>query len=361
MPQRLGPLLLVWVFVLLTLWLGERFIRTFYGSFGTPRAISARGDLAEFERHGIEVFKNLSPSVVYIVTQTQDPRVWFQESARVESGSGFVWDGEGHVVTNFHVVKGADRMLVHFGDGGTMTATLVGGAEDYDLAVLKIVGDPAGLRPIPLGSSHDLLVGQAVFAIGNPFGLTRTLTTGVISALNRRLPTDSNREIRGVIQTDAAINPGNSGGPLLDSAGRLIGVNTAILSRSGSSSGIGFAVPVDVVNQVVPDLLSRGRVARPGIGVMVLPEEFAARLGVRGIVIDQVVKGAAAEAAGIKGMDRAAGRLGDVIIAVDGEQVDTVAELSAHLEAAGIGNEVELTLMRGERRLRVRVRVEDIS
>jgi 2-alkenal reductase len=217
-----------------------------------PRTVEPRGDLANFEQATINIFNNASPSVAYIFTENAVRGFFGAREVRQGAGSGFLWDDRGHVVTNFHVIEGAQRIQVRMIDGKALEATYVGGSRDYDLAVIRLRNPPAEILPIPIGSSSDLKVGQAVFAIGNPFGLSRSLTTGVISALNRRLPTAAGREVVGVIQTDAAINPGNSGGPLIDSAGRLIGVNTAIISRSGSSAGIGFAVPVDVVNQVVP-------------------------------------------------------------------------------------------------------------
>jgi 2-alkenal reductase len=204
-------------------------------------------------------------------------------------------------------------------------------------------------------------VGQITFAIGSPYGLNRTLTMGVISALDRTLPSGANREIRGVIQTDAAINPGNSGGPLLDSAGRLIGVNTAIVSRSGAFAGIGFAVPVDIVNRVVPQLIKEGRVPRPGIGITALPEELAAQIAVRGVVVAGVVPGSPAAKAGLEGIDEQAGRLGDIITRVNGERVLTVADLATELSEVGIGNEVKLTVIRNGEERTVTVTVTDIA
>ncbi len=200
-----------------------------------------------------------------------------------------------------------------------------------------------------------------MFAIGNPFGLSRTLTTGIISALDRRLTTSTRRQIAGVIQTDAAINPGNSGGPLLDSGGRLIGVNTAIISQTGSSAGIGFAVPVDTVNRIVPQLIQHGKAPRPGIGVAIAGEATGARLGIDGLIVADIVAGGAADRAGLVGVDRRNGRLGDVITHVNGEPVRNIAEFAAALEAVGIGNQVELTVRRGGRARAVALRVMDIS
>ena len=220
--------------------------------------------------------------------------------------------------------------------------------------MLRLREHTTGLQPIPVGTSHDLKVGQAVLAIGNPYGLSRTLTTGIISALDRRLPTDSGREVVGVIQTDAAINPGNSGGPLL-------GVNTAISSGSGASAGIGFAVPVDVVNRVVPQLIANGKAARPGIGISAASEEAAARLGIDGIVIVEVLPGGAAAAAGLRGVDPVTQGLGDVITHVEGTRVRTIADLAAELDRIGIGKRAELTVVRDVNSRQVSVAVMDIS
>ncbi|NNL75123.1 MAG: trypsin-like serine protease [Desulfobacterales bacterium] len=268
-----------------------------------PREIVPRGDLADYENSTISIFNAAAPSVVYIFTENSQSGFFGRREIRQGAGSGFLWDGYGHVVTNFHVIQEAQSIQVRLDTGEAIRATYVGGSPDHDLAVIRLRNTPASVRPIPVGTSRDLAVGQAVFAIGNPFGLARTLTTGVISALNRRLPTAAGREVLGVIQTDAAINPGNSGGPLIDSAGRLIGVNTAIISESGSFAGIGFAVPVNVVNRVVPKLINNGKVPRPGIGITVLDEEVAAGLGMLGVVIDRVVPGSEAERVGLTGID----------------------------------------------------------
>ena len=280
---------------------------------------------------------------------------------RQGAGSGFLWDHLGHVVTNYHVIQGAERIQVRMDTGDALEATYVGGSQDYDLAVVRLRSKPTDIQPIPVGSSSDLKVGQAVFAIGNPFGLSRTLTTGVISALDRRLPTAAGREVVGVIQTDAAINPGNSGGPLIDSAGRLIGVNTAIISGSGNSAGIGFAVPSDVVNQVVPQLISKGKVPRPGIGIVVLDEETAASLGAVGVVINRVMPGSAADQAGLEGIDYRNRRLGDVIVAVDDQEVTTIVEFVRLMQAYTIGQTVRLKVRSGETMRDVTVEVMDIS
>lgn len=361
MTERVKLLLIIWGLLITTIWAGGPYIREMLLTADEPRTVAPRGDLADFERASTELFEAAAPAVAYIFTEADSRNPIDRSTPRGGAGSGFVWDRAGHVVTNFHVVQGAARIAVRLDSGEAIPATLVGAAPDYDLAVLKLSGAPAGLRPIPVGGSADLKVGQAVFAIGNPFGLSRSLSTGVVSALNRHLPTASGREIHGVIQADAAINPGNSGGPLLDSAGRLIGVNTAIVSGSGSSAGVGFAVPVDVVNRVVPRLIKDGKFPRPGIGIATVDEEASARLGLPGIVIAEVLPGSSAEGAGLEGLDRRSRRLGDVITEVNGRRVQSLAEFAAALEDAGIGSEVDLTVVRDGQDRSVKLKVMDIS
>ncbi len=363
MRDRFVRYVIIWLLLLATIWLGDRFIRSAWLTADEPRAVTARGELSELERQTIEIFENAAPSVVYIYTRTAQLDPFGKPVGQVSSGtgSGFLWDAAGHVVTNNHVVQGATDVSVRLDSGESIAARVVGTAADYDLAVLRLATNRATLRPIPIGSSTELRVGQSVLAIGNPFGLSRTLTTGVVSALDRLLPTERGREIGGVIQTDAAINPGNSGGPLLDSAGRLVGVNTAILSGTGASGGIGFAVPVDAVNRIVPTLIRDGRVPRPGIGIGAAGEEVAARLGVTGVVVAEVRPGSAAAAAGLQGFDPARRQIGDVITHVDGQPVTSVADMAPLLEAAGIGNEVELTILRNGATRTVRVQVMDIG
>ncbi len=326
-----------------------------------PRVVEPRGELAEFEKTTIALFDVSAPAVAYIFTENAVTNVFGRRQVRQGAGSGFLWDTHGHVVTNFHVVEGAQRIQVRMDSGEAIEATYVGGSRDYDLAVIRLRDKPVDVLPIPVGESSGLRVGQAVFAIGNPFGLSRTLTTGVISALDRRLPTAAGSEVAGVIQTDAAINPGNSGGPLLDSAGRLIGVNTAIISESGGSAGIGFAVPVDVVNKVVPMLIANGKLPRPGIGIAVLSEEAAASLGVVGVVIDRVYPGSSAEQAGLQGIDYANRRLGDVILGADGREVRNLTEFTRILQNFEIGQVIMLNVSRGDQIRNVEVTVMDIG
>jgi S1-C subfamily serine protease len=326
----------------------------------TPRAVEARGDLAEIERLNIEIFQRASPSVVQIAGRVGGASPLGNQEG-VKSGSGFVWDRAGNVVTNNHVVENVQNLQVRLASGQVTRADVVGTAPSYDLAVIRLSSVGSLPPPLAIGSSADLKVGQFAYAIGNPFGLDETLTTGVISALQRRLPTSGGREISGAIQTDAPINPGNSGGPLLDSAGRLIGVNTAIFSPSGSNAGVGFAIPVDVVNRIVPQLIGNGRVATPGIGIQAANEDIAARLGVDGVVVVHTVPGSPAQQAGINGVDMNADTLGDVIVAANGAPVHKLSDLVAQLEKAGIGHKVQLTLRQGDRTRTVDVDVVDIS
>jgi S1-C subfamily serine protease len=323
-----------------------------------PRVVTPRGDLADDEAATIELFEAARGSVVFIATQAQavDPFTRNVFAVPRGTGSGFLWDDRGHVVTNFHVLEGASAARVRFADGATAPAALVGADPRNDLAVLRI--EPEGPLPAPLavGASGDLQVGQKVFAIGNPFGFDFSLTTGIVSALGRELPGEAGVAIRGLIQTDAAINPGNSGGPLLDSAGRLIGVNTAIYSPTGGSAGIGFAVPVDTVNRVVPQLIATGRYSPPVLGVDVDSQinELAARQGVDGVLVLGVRPGSPADAAGLRparfGPDGTV-LIGDVIVGLAGRAVEDVDDLFAALEAHSAGATVPVEVLRGEERL----------
>jgi S1-C subfamily serine protease len=323
------------------------------------RPITPRGPLAADELANIEVFKRLSPSVVHITT-LEVARDFFSRSVQQVprgTGTGFVWDNQGHVVTNFHVIQGGDAARVTLADQSTHRATLVGAFPDRDLAVLKINLPREKLQPIPVGTSRDLQVGQKVYAIGNPFGLDQTLTTGIVSALNREIDSVNQRSIRGVIQTDAAINPGNSGGPLLDSAGRLIGVNTAIYSPSGASAGIGFAIPVDEVNRIVPRLIKDGRITRPALGVSAMPEQVQRALRLPdGVALLQVTPRGPAERAGLQPFRRAAdGGIvhGDVITAINDEAIQNLDDMLTALEKRQPGETVTLTVVRDGRSRKV--------
>ena len=242
-----------------------------------PRAITARGELAGDEQATIELFKAVSPSVVHVTNLSvqRDPFTLNEQAVPRGMGTGFIWDDNGFIVTNAHVVEGANRARVILADRSTYDSNQIWAYPDKDLAIIRINAPKSKLKPIQLGTSHDLQVGQKTLAIGNPFGLDQTLTTGIVSALGREIESASGRPIRGVIQTSAAINPGNSGGPLLDSAGRLIGVNTAIVSPSGTFAGIGFAIPVEEVNRTVPRLIAHGQSASPPVAVPAADDQEA--------------------------------------------------------------------------------------
>jgi 2-alkenal reductase len=326
-----------------------------------PRSVSPRGPLLPSEQAMISLFENAAPSVAYITTEVIRSAGFFGAEVAHGAGSGFVWDGAGHIVTNNHVVEGASHVYVQLDAGEAIEARVIGASPEYDLAVVKLLHTPRRLRPIELGTSSELKIGQSVFAIGNPYGLQRTLTHGIVSALDRQLPTSNEREIAGVIQTDAAINPGNSGGPLLDSAGRLIGVNSAIRSESGSSAGIGFAIPVDLVNRVVPSLISRGRAPLPGIGITPVRPELVERAGIAGVVIAEVRHGTPAAEAGLRAMNPKTGDLGDVIIGVNGKRVEALSDFVAELGRSGVDSVVELTVLRDDHERRVRVKVVEVG
>ncbi len=311
------------------------------------------------ELHTIRLFENSSKSVCYITTSSLR-RDWFSLNVTEipsGSGSGFVWDEAGHIITNYHVIKGASKAMVALADGSSYEATLVGKAAEKDLAVLKIDAPKAVLRRIPLGTSDQLRVGQQVFAIGNPFGLDQTLTTGIVSALNREINSVAGVPIRGVIQTDAAINPGNSGGPLLDSKGQLIGVNTAIYSPSGASAGIGFSIPVDVVRVVIPDLIKYGQLRRPTLSV-----EFTRPLyNVEGVAIYSIEKGGAADRAGLQGIRRDAKgalALGDILVAINGRPIKNTNDLYLELERYEPGETVEVAHIRNGKTLVTKIELD---
>lgn len=316
-----------------------------------PRPIAPAGDLAADEKTTIGLFKQASKSVVYVTTAELGRDLDFNvlEIPR-GTGSGFLWDEKGHVVTNYHVVEDANRFKVTLADQSTWDAVPVGAAPDKDLAVLRIDAPVSRLQPLLIGTSSDLEVGQKVFAIGNPFGLDQTLTTGIISGLGRQIVARTGKAIDGMIQTDAAINPGNSGGPLLDSRGRLIGVNAAIFSPSGASAGIGFAIPVDTVQRIVPQILRHGSVARPSIHADFFPDTLTQQKNFKGVLVARVEPGGPAAAAGIKPTRRtAAGEIqwGDLIVAVDGHSVASREELLTLVEDRSVGDHVKLSIIRG--------------
>ncbi|SEO60129.1 2-alkenal reductase [Methylobacterium sp. ap11] len=367
-PDRFLRIAVAAALVLLALFVAQPYVTSLMFSAEAPRAVTARGDLAPAEASTVALFERAAPSVVYVFAKPRQGMISFdpetgerRQGGGEQTGSGFVWDAAGHVVTNNHVIQGGGEIQVRLSTGEVVPATLAGTDPNYDLAVLKLGRVTAAPPPIAIGTSADLKVGQFTYAIGNPFGLDHTLTTGVVSALQRRLPTAEGRELSGVIQTDAAINPGNSGGPLLDSAGRLIGVNTAIFSPSGASAGIGFAIPVDVVNRVVPNLIRTGRTPSPGIGIVAASEDAAARLGIDGIVVVRVLPGSPAAQAGLQGVDSSSGELGDIIMGVNGRPVRRLADLTAALEASGVGRGVALQVERDGRAITVTVTPADMG
>ncbi|WP_334155087.1 S1C family serine protease [Tepidimonas sp.] len=330
------------------------------------RTVTPRGDLAADELATIELFEKARDSVVFISTAQVVRDAWTRNVWEVPrgNGSGFIWDDAGHVVTNYHVIEGASSAIVRLADGRDYRAALVGASPAHDIAVLRIGVGFKRPPPVPIGTSHDLKVGRKVFAIGNPFGLDWTLTTGIVSALDRTLDGGPGKPpIKHLIQTDAAINPGNSGGPLLDSAGRLIGINTAIYSPSGASAGIGFAVPVDTVVRVVPQQIQHGRYVRPALGIEVdetLNQRLVAATGVQGVYVLRVQPRGAAEQAGLQGVRMTPQELvpGDVIVAVEGKPVTSVGALLARLDDFRVGDTVWLSVRRGEQSREVAVTLQ---
>jgi S1-C subfamily serine protease len=325
--------------------------------------VTPRGSLSESEQSTIELFKAASPSVVHITTHRVERDFFSLNMYKIPrgSGTGFVWDKAGHIVTNSHVIEGADIAYVAFDDQTSYTAKLVGVAPDKELAVIRVEAPGDKLRPLPLGTSSDLQVGLNTFAIGNPFGLDHTLTTGIISALGREIESKTQMPIKDVIQTDAAINPGNSGGPLLDSSGRLIGVNTAIFSPSGAYAGIGFAIPVDTVRWVVPELIQYGRIIRPGLAITVASDRITERADLPGVLILDVERRSTAAAAGLQNTYRDAyGQLvlGDIITQIDDMAIKSTKDLLLAFEKYSVGDEVTLTVIRGKTKIEVRVELE---
>lgn len=326
----------------------------------------ANQSLSPEELSTIAVFEKAAQSVVYITNTAVRRDLWSLNTFEVPqgSGSGFIWNRKGHIVTNYHVIYGADSIQVVLDDQSTHDARIIGVDPDHDLAVLQISGATDTLKPVDLGSSHNLQVGQRVLAIGNPFGLDHTLTTGVVSALGRSIKSITNRTIEGVIQTDAAINPGNSGGPLLNSAGQLIGVNTQIVSPSGAFAGIGFAVPVDIVKRVVPQLIQFGKVIRPGLGISLIPDSIAARWGVKGVVIAKVQPGSMAAQAGLQGLEESQPgriRLGDVLISINGEAVRTYDDLARILDRHNVGDRITVGVRRNGKERTLPVKLQAVQ
>ena len=360
---------LVWavVFALVWAWMRPEQGSPLLSPTAEPRVAVARGNLTEDEKANIAVFKEASPSVVFITTSDVARDFFSLNPVEIQrgSGSGFIYDRDGHVVTNMHVLLDSRKWTITLADRSPWEARFVGVAEEKDLAVLKIDAPADSLKPITIGTSTDLQVGQKVFAIGNPFGLDQTLTTGIVSALGREIQSLTGRPIRDVIQTEAAINPGNSGGPLLDSAGRLIGVNTQIASPSGASAGIGFAIPVDIVSRVVPEIIRHGRVTRPILGVEVAPDHVTRRLGLQGVLLREVPATSAAGKAGLRGTivtrDGRIRQLGDLVLKIDDHPTPGQYALLDVLETYKVGDEVRVTFRRDEQEQIVAVRLEEME
>ncbi len=338
---------------------------------GTPANASFPGTseagpdsrLNSAERATIRLFEEAAPSVCFINTSVMRTDYFTRNVTEIPRGNGsaFVWDKTGHIVTNYHVIQGADRAMVTLADRSAWPARLVGVAPEKDLAVLLIEAPAKALQPIPVGISENLRVGQSVYAIGNPFGLDQTLTTGIVSALGREIQSVAGIPIRDVIQTDAAINPGNSGGPLLDSSGRLIGVNTAIYSPSGASAGIGFSIPVDVVSWVVPELIKYGELKRPSLGVELARQQLVTRLGLEGALVIYVVEGSAAQKAGIKPTTRdrsGAIDMGDIIVQLGTERIKSNNDLLLALEKYKPGELVKVRVLRGKSEIEFNVKLD---
>jgi S1-C subfamily serine protease len=319
--------------------------------------------VASDERNNIEVYKVVSPGVVFI-TSTSYSQDFFDSGERQGNGSGSLIDHDGHILTNFHVIENAQRLTVSFGGNKTYPAKIVGVDPDTDLAVIKVTAPRDQMTIVPLGDSDKLIVGQKVLAIGNPFGLDRTLTTGVISGLQRPIRARNGRPIEGAIQTDASINPGNSGGPLLDSQGRMIGINSQILSPAGGSVGVGFAVPVNIAKRVVPQLIKSGVVVRPklGIGTRSIRElRDQVQLPVeQGLIIIQVYPNGSAAEAGLKGLTQTVDGeviLGDIITKIDGERVDDSDDLYHILDKHQVGDTIQVEVIRQSRQIKIPVKL----
>jgi S1-C subfamily serine protease len=339
----------------------------------TPGPSSTGSDDAEARR--IALYLRVAPAVVNVTTQVLRTDFFWGTTPEEGSGSGFLWDTNGHIVTNYHVIEGAQQIEVSFGGDASLPATVVGTDPANDLAVIRVESIPDGVQPVEVGTSTNLHVGQTAIVIGNPFGqFERTMTQGIVSALNRTIETDNSTVLRGVIQTDAAINRGNSGGPLLDSSGRLIGVNSAIYSPTGTSAGVGLAIPVDKVVRVVPVLIAQGRFPHPWLGFEELGYEISPRLAqmlelpVRsGLLIAQLYRGSPADQAGMRGAQNEAivGNRrylvgGDILTAIDGKPLARWEDLSAYLEEeAAVGQEVSVKVTRNGEELTFNVTLAD--
>lgn len=313
------------------------------------------------EQNSIEVYKAISPGVAFINTTSYTQDMWGDVEEGKGNGSGSVIDTNGDILTNYHVIEGAQKLTVSFGGDKTYPAKVIGGDPDTDLAVIKIETPPAGLSVVPFGDSDKLTVGQKVLAIGNPFGLDRTLTTGVISGLQRPIRARNGRPIDAAIQTDASINPGNSGGPLLDKFGKMIGINSQILSPAGGSVGVGFAVPVNIAKRIIPQLIQFGEVKRPKLGASLPTVEELKQRGYRipvdsGLLVYQTQSGGSAERAGLRGLTPD-GAIGDIILSADGQKLNDLDDLYRLLDKKQIGDTVNFEVYRNGRTVTVAVRL----
>jgi S1-C subfamily serine protease len=335
--------------------------------FAVPALPAQTPDFLSFqtqdEANNIEIFKAASPSVVYVTNSALRRNFYSPNVQEIPqgTGTGFVWDKSGLIVTNFHVIRGANRVTITLNDQSSWDAEVVGLAPGKDLALLRIKAPADKLVPLPLGDSSVLEVGRKVIAIGNPFGLDTTMTVGVVSALGREINSLTERKIRDVIQTDASINPGNSGGPLLNSMGQLIGVNTQIISPSGASAGIGFAIPVNTVKKVIPQLLEYGREVQPTLGIQYISDAYARQRGIDGIIVAAVNPNAPAGRAGLRGLqqDRRGGyQLGDVIVGIDGATIQSSDDMLNALEQHQPGDEVTVVTVRGDQRMEFQMTLE---
>lgn len=327
-----------------------------------PRLCAA---LLPEEENTIQVFRGVAPSVVFVTNIAVRQNVFMDVFAVPQgAGSGFIWDREGHIVTNYHVVAGGNAFLVTLKDHTELEATVVGVEPRKDIAVLKVTAAPDKLKPVLLGDSDRLQVGQKTLAIGNPFALDYTLTTGIVSALGRKVQSIARVTIQDMIQTDAAINPGNSGGPLLDSSGSVIGMNMSIYSPSGASAGIGFAVPINTIKRIVPQIIRHGRATQPGIGVSVLRDDQKIQLlgNVEGVVVREVEPDLPAQRAGVRGLRLSGGRivLGDVIVGIDGQRVKDYDDLYNVLERHKVGDSAEFKFLRNGKTRQIAIELIEI-
>jgi S1-C subfamily serine protease len=375
-PAPPSPLRVVFPLLLILIALGAAGLYLWHSWFGTssglnpnaqPRPVTARGDLSAEEQANIEIYQRVAPSVVHVTNSDErgDSLSFNIQRIRKGTGTGFVWDKDGYIVTNNHVVEGGNAAQVILADQSTYETRKIWTDPDKDIAILHIQAPARKLPPVMVGTSHDLKVGQIVYAIGNPFGLDQTMTMGIVSALGREIETANGRAIQGAIQSSAAINPGNSGGPLLDSADRVIGMNTAILSPSGAYGGIGFAIPIDEINQIVPQLIRHGKVVHPRLGVTVAGDQLAERLGVdEGALIVKVAPDSPAAEAGLQGTRRdESGQLvlGDVIVGIDDKAIKTTKDLYAALDRLKVGDKVKVAFLRRGQRQEVELTMRPVD